>query len=145
MAVNQLSIFVENKSGALADITSILAENDIDLKALSIAETQDFGILRLIVNDTFTAARVLRDKNCVVNMTEVCAVAVPNAPGGLAKVLRILADAKIVVEYTYAFVANSKQEAYVVIRINEKDLDESKKLFRENDIREITMEDLETI
>lgn len=145
MAIKQLSIFVENKSGALADITDILAGNNIDLRALSIAETQDFGILRLIVNDTDKAAKVLRDKNCVVNITEICAVAVPDAPGGLASVLRILADANIVVEYTYAFISNSKKDAYVVLRINENDLATAESLFAEKNIREINESDIQSL
>lgn len=145
MAIQQLSIFVENKSGALADITGILADNSIDLRALSIAETQDFGILRLIVNDTSKAAKALRDKNCVVNITEICAVAVPDVPGGLASVLRILADADIVVEYTYAFISNSKKDAYVVLRINDHDLVTAEKLFAEKGIREINEQDIQSL
>ena len=145
MAIQQLSIFVENKSGALAEITGILADNSIDLRALSIAETQDFGILRLIVNDTNKAAKALRDKNCVVNITEICAVAVPDAPGGLASVLRILADADIVVEYTYAFISNSKKDAYVVLRINDHDLVTAEKLFAEKGIREINEQDIQSL
>ncbi|MBR3955043.1 MAG: ACT domain-containing protein [Clostridia bacterium] len=145
MAIKQLSIFVENKSGALADITGILAENSVDLRALSIAETQDFGILRLIVNDTEKAAKVLRNKNCVVNITEICAVAVPDTPGGLASVLRILADANIVVEYTYAFISNSKKDAYVVLRINDHDLATAEKLFREKGICEINESDIQSL
>ena len=145
MAIKQLSIFVENKSGALADITDILADNSIDLRALSIAETQDFGILRLIVNDTEKAAQALRDKNCVVNITEICAVAVPDAPGGLAGVLRVLADANIVVEYTYAFISNSKKDAYVVLRINEHDMAAAEALFAEKGIREINEIDIQSL
>ena len=145
MAIKQLTVFVENKKGSMVSITDILSKNNVNIRALSIAETQDFGILRLIVNDTEKAAQALRDKNCVVNITEICAVAVPDAPGGLAGVLRILADADIVVEYTYAFISNSKKDAYVVLRINEHDIAKAEALFSDKGIREINESDIQSL
>ena len=145
MAIKQLTVYVENKKGAMVSVTDVLSKNDVNIRALSIAETQDFGILRLIVNDTEKAAQALRDKNCVVNITEICAVAVPDAPGGLAGVLRILADADIVVEYTYAFISNSKKDAYVVLRINEHDIAKAEALFSDKGIREINESDIQSL
>ncbi|MBQ6864495.1 MAG: ACT domain-containing protein [Clostridia bacterium] len=142
MTIKQLSIFVENKSGSLARIIDILAANEIDLRALSISETQDFGILRLIVNDTFKAAQVLRNENCVVSITDVYAIAVPDQPGGLAKVLRLLADAQVSVEYTYAFISNNRDYAYIAIRTAEKDVQTAKNIFMTNGTKVISEDDL---
>ena len=114
MAIKQLSVFVDNKKGALSDITTFLAKQGIDLRAMSIADTQDFGILRLIVNDTERAAALLRAK-----VTDVIAVALTDEPGGLAKVLEVLAAKEINMEYLYAFTAADKGHAYVVFRVQD--------------------------
>jgi hypothetical protein len=104
MKVEQISIFLENKPGALAEVTRILGDSGINIRALSLADTKDFGILRLIVNDNDRARQVLDQKGFTVRKTEVVAVEVPDRPGGLADILKSLADAGVNVEYLYAFV-----------------------------------------
>lgn len=118
MTINQLSIFIENQKGALAKITGLLAEKSIDIRAMSLAETQNFGVLRLIVSDTEAAAEVLREQNIVFHLTKVLAAAVPDKPGGLAQILKILADNNIDITYMYAFLAVSGSYATVVLRIS---------------------------
>ncbi|MBQ9890987.1 MAG: hypothetical protein IJM39_06215 [Firmicutes bacterium] len=117
MAIRQLTIFVENKQGKLVEITRLLAENDINMRALSIADTKDFGILRLIVDDTDRALVELGENGVMVKITEVVAVEIPHRPGALSKTLTVLADAGINVEYLYAFLASKGQGAYVVLRV----------------------------
>lgn len=117
MAIRQLTIFVENKQGKLVEITRLLAENDVNMRALSIADTKDFGILRLIVDDTDRALVELGENGVMVKITEVVAVELPHRPGSLSKTLGVLADAGINVEYLYAFLASKGQGAYVVLRV----------------------------
>ncbi len=117
MTINQLSIFIENKEGKLADLTSTLAREGIDIRAMSVADTRDFGILRLIVNDTDRAIHVLKEYGAVVSVTQVLAVSIPDTPGSLAKVLHILADNHISIEYMYAFITRRQEGAYVVFRV----------------------------
>jgi len=119
MAIKQLSVFVENKTGALADIVSLLADSKIDIRALSVADTQDFGILRMIVSDTEAAAAVLKESGAVLSVTEVTGAAISDEPGGLAKVLHLVTENGINMEYLYAFIAESGHEAYVVLRVDD--------------------------
>jgi hypothetical protein len=119
MTIDQISVFVENSPGRLAEVTTLLAENNIDLRAMSIADTADFGVLRVIVNDQERARKVLQDAGCVVSVTSVLAVSLEDKPGGLAKVLRILADAQISIEYIYAFISRKEGNAYVVFRVED--------------------------
>jgi hypothetical protein len=121
MKVEQISIFIENKSGRLAEITHILGEGGINIRALSLADTSDFGILRLIVNDVETANRVLKEKGFTVNKTEVVAVEVPDRPGGLGAILRALDTEQINVEYMYAFVERCGGNAVIIFRFDETD------------------------
>ena len=114
--LKQLTIFVENKQGSLVDITDTLAANNVNLRALSIADTQDFGLLRLIVNDNDTAVSALSDKGYVLKVTEVVGVKIGDQPGKLSKALAVLAEAGINVEYLYAFMARTEKHAYVVLR-----------------------------
>lgn len=116
MSLKQLTVFVENKQGTLVDITDTLATHHVNLRALSIADTQDFGLLRLIVNDNTTAASVLSDKGYVLKITEVIGVKIGDQPGKLSKALSVLAEAGINVEYLYAFMARTEKHAYVVLR-----------------------------
>ena len=116
MSLKQLTVFVENKQGSLVDITDTLATNGINLRALSIADTQDFGLLRLIVNDNGAAAAALQDKGYVLKITEVIGVKIGDQPGKLSKALSVLAQAGINVEYLYAFMARTEKHAYVVLR-----------------------------
>jgi hypothetical protein len=115
--VKQISIFVENKYGRLAEILTTIGEHNIDISALSIADTTDFGILRMIVNNPEEAAAVLKEQGMAVKLTDVLALAVPDTPGGLAKELVKLRDAGITIEYMYAFIGKSEEGAMVIVRV----------------------------
>ena len=111
MSMKQISVFVENKPGALYALTAVLAQGQIDMRALSLAETKDFGIVRLIVNDLYKATTLLKDAGYVHSLTPVVGVAIPDVPGGLNRVLQVLTDAKVNVEYMYA------DHAYMIFRV----------------------------
>lgn len=117
MSLKQLSVFVENKQGALVNITNTLATHNINMRALSIADTQDFGILRLIVNDNDTALKTLSDEGYLIKTTDVVGVKISDEPGKLSKALDVLDKHKINVEYLYAFMSRTEKHAYVVLRV----------------------------
>ena len=117
MTIEQLSVFIENKPGKLVEALETLARADIDMRALSLADTADFGILRIIVDKPADALDTLREGGYLVKSNEVIPVSVGDRPGGLAAVLRVLADSGIDVEYTYAFVAHANEKAYVILRV----------------------------
>jgi hypothetical protein len=117
MAIKQLTVFVVNKQGTLVSITETLSKHDINLRALSIAETQDFGILRLIVNDEETAEKILKEEGYLIKITEVVGVKIGDAPGKLSKALKVLDENGINMEYLYAFMSRTEKHAYVVIRV----------------------------
>ena len=119
MAIKQVSVFVENKKGALADALRALSEAGVGLRALSIADTNDFGILRVIADDNAKAMLVLSEHGYVCSATEVVAAAADDKPGGLAALLTLLSDSGIDVEYVYAFVAQAKSHACVVLRVKD--------------------------
>jgi len=119
MKVEQISIFIENKSGRLAEITRILGDAGINIRALSLADTSDFGILRLIVNDREKAKTVLKEHGFTVSKTEVVAVEVPDRPGGLATILQTLDSQAINVEYMYAFVERCGENAVIIFGFDE--------------------------
>ena len=121
MKVEQISVFMENKPGRLEHITRILKDAGINIRTLSLADTSDFGILRMIVNDVETATRVLRENGFTVSRTTVVAVEVPDRPGGLHGILAVLAENEINVEYMYAFVERSGQNAVMIFRFEEPD------------------------
>ena len=121
MKVEQISIFMENKSGRLAEVTGTLAAAGVNIRALSLADTADFGILRLIVNNTERAKEVLKANGFTVGKTEVVAIEVPDRPGGLAEILATLDKAQINVEYMYAFVQHSGDNAVIIFRFDEVD------------------------
>lgn len=121
MKVEQLSIFIENKSGRLAEITRTLGDSGINIRALSLADTSDFGILRLIVNNVEQAKSVLKEKGFTVSKTEVVAVEVPDQPGGLSAILQVLDREQINVEYMYAFVERCGGNAVIIFRFDETD------------------------
>ncbi len=115
--VKQISIFLENKCGRMIRVSEVLGEAGINIRALSIADTSDFGILRLIVDQPDKACAVLREKGFMASVTEVIAVEVPDVPGGLAKVLTPLEAAGINIEYLYAFVQKRTEDALILMRV----------------------------
>lgn len=117
MSVKQLSVFMENRPGALYGLTGVLSQCQIDMKAMSVAETSDFGILRVILDDPFQAGTVLKEAGYIYQLTTVLAVAIPDVPGGLNRVLQVLMDAKVNVEYMYAFLGGKADSAYMVFRV----------------------------
>ena len=119
--VKQLSVFVQNEAGKLAAVTRALAEAGIDIRALSIADTTDFGILRMLVSDGGKAASILDQMNCIVSMTDVTVVAVPDQPGGLAQVLGLMAAAQIDIEYMYSLIGRGEKKAYMVFRVSDEE------------------------
>ena len=121
MKVEQISVFLENKAGRLAEVAKILGDNGINIRALSLADTTDFGILRLIVNDRAKAKAVLKEAGFTVGITEVIAVEIEDRPGGLARVLQVLADNGINVEYMYAFVEKSGNKAVLIFKFENLD------------------------
>ncbi|MDR2598760.1 MAG: hypothetical protein LBC73_00600 [Oscillospiraceae bacterium] len=141
MTIKQLSVFLENKPGQLVEALETLANADIDLRALSLADTADFGILRVIVPNPDHAFNVLKEVGYIVMINEVIPVAVGDKPGSLAAVLRILADRDIDVEYTYAFVSHSKDRAFVILRIASEN-EFAIKILKENNVTLITEADL---
>ena len=143
MTVKQISIFLENKPGKLAEVTDVLAANDINLRALSLAEASDFGIVRIIVDDVYNASTVLKDADYVISINKVLAVTVPDTPGGLAKVIRVLGSKGVNVEYMYGFTAQKKGMANMIFRVedNQKAIDA---LVKEG-IRPVCQEELENL
>ncbi len=143
MNVEQISIFLENKSGRLAEVTSVLSEAGINIRALYLADTADYGILRLIVNDTEKARQVLKDKGFTVEKTRVVAIEVPDRPGGLSSILETIKDEGINVEYMYAFVEKSGENAIVIFRFDE--FDKSIDILRKADVRILQGEELSAL
>ncbi|MBZ4654774.1 MAG: amino acid-binding domain protein [Peptococcaceae bacterium] len=117
MMVKQISLFLENKEGRLARVCRILGDAGVNIRALSIADTSNFGVLRLIVNQPDTAYQILKQNGFVADITEVIAVEVPDQPGGLAGTLEILEKKSINVEYMYAFLGTTSQDALVILRV----------------------------
>ncbi len=120
--VKQISIFLENKAGRLASVTRVLGDQGINIRALSIADTSDFGILRLIVNDPQKAYEVLKREGFTVSETEVIAVEVPDCPGGLAQVLEVMGQAAINIEYLYAFIGKATDDALVIFKVENPEI-----------------------
>ena len=121
MSIQQLSVFLENRAGRLYAITRALAEEQVDLRAIHIAETVDYGVARLIVSDARRAAYALSEKNFVLSVTPVLAVAVPDRPGGLASVLAVLEEANVDLEYMYSLFGERNGRAYMILRVPEPD------------------------
>ncbi len=121
MTIHQISVFLENRAGQLAEITKILSERHIDLRALNIAETTDYGVLRLIVDQPEAAASILLSEGVILSMTPVVAVGVPDQPGGLAEVLRLISEAGVDVEYMYSVFGQVNGKAYMIFRVTDTD------------------------
>jgi len=144
MSIKQISVFLENKPGSLCAMTNVLAEHNIDMRALSLAETKDFGIARIIVDNLYDAATVLKDADYVHSITSVVGVAIPDTPGGLNKVLAILTEAAINVEYMYAFLGGKDAEhAYMIFRV--EDHKAAKKALIANGIRVVDQDEISSL
>ena len=120
MNIHQISVFLENRSGQLAEITRLLADANVDIRALSIAETADYGLARMIVDDSAKASSILLQHGDILSMTPVWAVEVPDRPGGLAEMLGVLAENHVDVEYMYSLFTHKDGHAYMVMRISDE-------------------------
>lgn len=143
MKVSQLSVFIENKSGRLADVTRALEQGGINIRALSIADTIDYGLLRLIVNDPVAAKTALVGAGFTVTLTEVLAIEIPDKPGGLAGIIDIFADSGVNIEYMYAFVGTSGENAIVIFRIER--IDEAIPVLQSKGVRILTGDELHSL
>ena len=122
MSLKQISVFVENKPGKMQHLTQVLADHNVDMRALSLAETSDFGIVRIIVDDVYAASTMLKDEGFIHNVTKVLGVAIPDQPGGLNTVLAVLKEAEINVEYMYAFLGGKDAaHAYMIFHVQNVD------------------------
>lgn len=130
--LKQVSVFIENKRGRLTDVVEQLGKAGINIRAMSLADTTDYGILRLIVSDPEQAAVLLKEKQYAVKLTEVLAVEIPDEPGALVEVLRIIRDSEITVEYMYAFLGNREKGATVIFKCD--DAAKATTLLQENQI-----------
>ncbi|SRR6056297_2849945 len=138
MRVEQISIFLENRAGRLAEVTSILSEVGINIRALSLADTTDFGVLRMIVDDTEKARNALKENGFTLGKHDVIAVEVPDKPGGLHQLLEMLSRRGVNVEYMYAFVRNSGDNAIMIFRFD--DLEKAVQVLKDNDVQVIAGE-----
>lgn len=143
MAIKQLSVFVENKEGKLREITDILAKAGIDIRALSIADTSEFGILRLIVRDPQKAKALLEKNGFVATINDVVGVEINDRPGGLAEIVRLFAERGINMEYMYAFLTRTENNAYLVVRVD--DASEVENLLESEKIRILTPADIDNM
>ncbi len=143
MSIKQISVFLENKPGRLQRMTGVLAAHKIDLRALSLAETKDFGIARIIVSDVMDAVTVLKDADFIASLTPVLAVEIPDETGGLDKLLKIFAEAGVNIEYMYAFLGKSDGNAYMIFRISDTKNAEAK--LTANGLKMLTQEDIESL
>jgi hypothetical protein len=136
MKIKQISIFLENRKGRLYDVCSLLGKNDINIRALNVAETESFGILRIVVNKPDAAVKVLKDADIVAKITDVVAIEVDDKPGGLADILKVLADEDVNIEYMYGFVEKSSDRALMVFRFD--DVDKAAAILKKHNIRIVT-------
>lgn len=140
MKITQISVFLENKKGRLYEVCRLLGKNNINIKALTIAESDDFGILRMVVNDPDAALKALKDSDIVAKQTEIIAVEVDDRPGGLAGILKVLEDNGINVEYMYGFVEKQSDKALMVFRFD--NIDEAIKVLMKNNVKVLAKNDV---
>ena len=143
MAVKQISVFVENKPGRLAEITSILRDNNIDIRALTLADTTKFGILRLIVDDPDSAEKALKRAALTVSLTSVIVIGVDDRPGGLCNALNLLSANGVAVEYMYAFISREASRAFVILRVDDEE--KSVEVLTEGGFRLLDQSDIDAI
>ena len=141
MTVKQISVFLENRPGALAEFTRILEKSNMNLRALSLAESEDCGIVRVMVDDPYKTIRILKGEGYICSVTKVIAVEIADKPGSLVKMLNVLGDNNVNLEYSYAFLAKKANSAFMILRVadNEKAI----KVLTQNGIRPICHEDME--
>ncbi len=140
MKINQISVFLENRKGRLLDVCSLLGNHDVNIRALTIAETESFGVLRIVVNKPDVAMKVLKENNFVANVTDVIAVEIGDKPGGLAKVLKVLSDHDVNIEYMYGFVEKFSENALLVFRF--ENTAQAQKILSESDIKVVTEKEI---
>ena len=141
MSVNQVSVFLENKPGTLNNLTEVLAAHKINIRALSLAETNEFGIVRMIVNDVFEATTVLKENNFVATLTPVLAYAIADEAGDLNKLLQKFSAANVNIEYMYAFAG--KERAYMIFRVN--DTKKAESLLQSKGLKSLTQEEISAV
>ena len=140
MKITQISVFLENRQGRLLDVCSLLGNNEVNIRALTIAETESFGVLRIVVDKSDAAMKLLRDNQFVANLTDVVAIEVADQPGGLAGILKVLAENNVNIEYMYGFVEKFSDKALLVMRFEDTDLAEQ--ILGKHDIRIVTEKDI---
>ena len=143
MFVKQISVFIENTKGSLSRLTRLLSKGGVDLIALTVADTENYGIMRCIVSDTDAGVQIMREAGYVARTTDVLAVSVPDEPGGLANVLTLLNAADVSVEYLYSFVRNTGTNALVIFRLN--DNQKGARVLQEGDITLLTQEEVRSL
>ena len=144
MSIRQISVFLENKPGKLSEMTALLAANNIDIRALSLAETNDFGIARMIVDDAYEALNMLRNNDFIANISHVLAFAVPNVPGGLNKLLNVFNEANVNIIYMYSCLgSNDPSRAYMLFRVS--DTNASEAALAAHGLRSLTQEQITEI
>ena len=140
MTVKQISVFLENKPGRLADFTDILSANNIDMRAMSLAEAADFGIVRIIVDDVYNASTVIKDAGYIFSITKVLSIEMPDQPGALSKIIRHLGNNDINLEYMYAFTSPKKNSAFMILQV--QDNEKAIEVLGKNGIRPVCHDDL---
>ncbi|MBQ3442264.1 MAG: ACT domain-containing protein [Selenomonadaceae bacterium] len=141
MSVNQVSVFLENKPGTLNKLTEVLADNNVNIRALSLAETSEFGIVRMLVNDVFEATTVLKENHFVATLTPVLAYAIADEAGDLNKLLKKFSEIEVNIEYMYAFAG--KERAYMIFRVN--DTKKAEALLKGKGLRSLTQEEISAV
>jgi hypothetical protein len=141
MKITQISVFLENRQGRLYDVCSLLGNNNVNIRALTIAETESFGVLRIVVDKSDQAIKLLRENQFVANFTDVVAIEVPDKPGGLASILKILAENEVNIEYMYGFVEKFTDKALLVMRF--EDTDFAQQILAKHNIRVVAEKDIE--
>jgi len=140
MKITQISVFLENRKGRLFEVCSLLGKGNVNIRAMTIAETESFGVLRIVVDKPDTAIEILKDNSFVANVTDVAAVEIKDRPGGMAEVLRVLSDNDVNIEYMYGFAEKFNENALLVFRFEDSRL--AQKILTENNIKIVTSEEI---
>ena len=143
MTVNQISIFIENKPEALSELTDILAKNNVNMRALMLADTADFGVARIIADDADNVAEILKKNDFIVNVTGVIAIEIPDEAGSLNRILKMLGENGRNVEYMYGFTGKKTGSAYMIMRTT--DVEKAQSVLKSNGIRVLEQKELQEI